>query len=94
MKSFLNYTSETVLELPDDERKELNEISLRTAKPALALAFAFAFSKSKQVRQKLQNVKSTEDISEKIDELSDAFALTDSKMNAIYTMLLFISKKI
>ena len=92
MKSFLNYTSETVLELPDDETEELNEISLRTAKPALALAFAF--SKSKQVRQKLQNVKSTEDISEKIDELSDALALTDSKMNAIYTMLLFISKKI
>ena len=92
MKSFLNYTSETLLELPDDETEELNEISLRTAKPALALAFAF--SKSKQVRQKLQNVKSTEDISEKIDELSDALALTDSKMNAIYTMLLFISKKI
>ena len=92
MKSFLNYTSETLLELPDDQTEELNEISLRTAKPALALAFAF--SKSKQVRQKLQNVKSTEDISEKIDELSDALALTDSKMNAIYTMLLFISKRI
>ena len=71
---------------------KLNEISLRTAKPAVALAFAFR--KSKQVIQKLQNVKSTEDISEKIDELSDALALTDSKMNAIYTMLLFISKKI
>ena len=92
MKSFLNYTSETLLELPDDKQEELNEISLRTAKPALALAFAF--SKSKQVRQKLQNIKSTEDVSEKIDELSDALALTDSKMNAIYTMLLFISKKI
>ena len=92
MKSFLNYTSETLLELPDDETEELNEISLRTAKPAIALAFAF--SKSKQIRQKLQNVKSTEDVSEKIDELSDALALTDSKMNAIYTMLLFISKRI
>ena len=92
MKSFLNYTSETLLELPDDETEELNEISLRTAKPAFALAFAF--SKSKQVQQKLQNVESTEDVSEKIDELSDALALTDSKMNAIYTMLLFISKKI
>ena len=92
MKSFLNYTSETLLELSNDEPEELNEISLRTAKPALALAFAF--SKSKQVRQKLQNVKSTEDVSEKIDELSDALALTDSKMNAIYTMLLFISNKI
>ena len=68
MKSFLNYTSETFLELSNDEPEELNEISLRTAKPALALAFVF--SKSKQVRQKLQNVKSTEDVSEKIDELS------------------------
>ena len=71
---------------------KLNEISLRTAKPAVALAFAFR--KSKQVIQKLQNVKSTEDVSEKIDELSDALALTNSKMNAICTMLLFISKRI
>ena len=91
MQSFSDFT-ERLIELPNDETQELNEISLRTAKPALALAFAF--SKSKQVRQKLQNVKSTEDVSEKIDELSDALALTDSKMNAIYTMLLFISKKI
>jgi len=34
------------------------------------------------------------EIKEKIDGLSDALALTDSKMNAICTMLLFISKKI
>ena len=91
MQSFSDFT-ERLIELPNDETQELNEISLRTAKPALALAFAF--SKSKQVRQKLHNVKSTEDISEKIDELSDALALTDSKMNAIYTLLLFISKRI
>ena len=45
------------------QQEELNEISLRTANSALA----FAFSKSKKVRQKLQNVKSTEDISEKVD---------------------------
>ena len=91
MKSFLSYTSDTVLELPDDDAEELNEISLRTAKPAFALAFAF--SKSKQVRQKLQNAKSSEELEDKLNELSDALALTDSKMNAIFSMLLFLSKK-
>jgi len=90
MKSFLNYTSETVLELPDDEREELNEISLRTAKPAFALAYAF--KQSRQVRQKLQNAKSSEELEDKLNELSDALALTDSKMNAIFSMLLFLIK--
>ena len=64
----------------------------RAVAPAVALAFAFR--KSKQVRQKLQNAKSSEELEDKLNELTDALAITDSKMNAIFTMLLFISRKL
>jgi len=50
--------------------------------------------KSKEVRQKLVNAKSTEELEQKLDEIADALAITDSKINAIFSMLLFISKKL
>ena len=46
------------------------------------------------MRQKLQNAKSSEELEDKLNELTDALAITDSKMNAIFTMLLFISRKV
>ena len=42
----------------------------------------------------LQNAKSAEELEDKINELADAFALTEAKTKAIYTMLLFISRKL
>ena len=62
---------------------ESQEVIETISKEYLGLRFCFFWSK-----------ESTMEISEKIDRLSDALALTDSKMNAIYTMFLFISKKI
>ena len=58
------------------------------------IALSFALRKSKEVRQKLVNAKSTEELEQKLDEIADALAITDSKMNAIFSMLLFISKKL
>ena len=96
MQSFSSFTSEQIdIDLPDDddELEQLDEINLKRA-VAPAVALAFAFRKSKQVRQKLQNAKSSEELEDKLNELTDALAITDSKMNAIFTMLLFISRKV
>ena len=90
MQSFSDFT-ERLIELPDEEIEQLDEINL---KRAVAPAVAFAFRKSKQVRQKLQNAKSSEELEDKLNELTDALAITDSKINAIFTMLLFISRKV
>ena len=94
MQSFSDFT-DRLIELPndDDEIEQLDEINLKRA-VAPAVALAFAFRKSKQVRQKLQNAKSSEELEDKLNELTDALAITDSKMNAIFTMLLFISRKV
>ena len=96
IQSFSDYTSQQIdidLYDDDDELEQLNEINLKRA-VAPALALAFAFRKSKQVRQKLQNAKSTEELEDKLNELTDALAITDSKMNAIFSMLLFLSKRV
>ena len=97
MQSFSSFTSEQIdIDLPDDdddELEQLDEINLKRA-VAPAVALAFAFRKSKQVRQKLQNAKSSEELEDKLNELADALAITDSKMNAIFTMLLFLSKRV
>ena len=90
MQSFSDFT-ERLIELTDDEIEQLDEINLKRA-VAPAVALAFAFRKSKQVRQKLQNAKSSEELEDKLNELTDALAITDSKMNAIFSMLLFLSK--
>ena len=92
MQSFSDFT-DRLIELPDDEIEQLDEINLKRA-VAPAVALAFKFRKSKQVRQKLQNAKSSEELEDKLNELTDALAITDSKMNAIFTMLLFISRKV
>ena len=92
MQSFSDFT-ERLIELPDDSLEQLDEINLKRA-VAPAVALAFAFRKSKQVRQKLQNAKSSEEFEDKLNELTDALAITDSKMNAIFTMLLFFSKRV
>ena len=86
MQSFSSYTETS-------EAEQLDEINLKRA-IAPAIALSFAFRKSKDVKQKLKNVQANDDIAIKIDELADALALTDSKVNAIFTMLLFISKKV
>ena len=66
----------------------MNEINLkRSIAPAIALSFALR--KSKEVRQKLVNAKSTEELEQKLDEIADALAIADSKMNVIFSMLLF-----
>ena len=91
MQSFSDFT-ERLIELPDEEIEQLDEINLKRA-VAPAVALAFAFRKSKQVRRKLQNAKSSEELEDKLNELTDALAITDSKMNAIFSMLLFISRK-
>ena len=92
MQSFSDFT-DRLIELPDDEIEQLDEINLKRA-VAPAVALAFAFRKSKQVLQKLQNAKSSEELEDKLNELTDALAITDSKMNAIFTMLLFLSKRV
>ena len=86
MQSFSSYTDTS-------EAEQLDEINLKRA-IAPAIALSFAFRKSRDVKQKLKNVQANDDIAIKIDELADALALTDSKVNAIFTMLLFISKKV
>ena len=96
IQSFSDYTSQQIdidLYDDDDELKELNEFNLKRA-VAPAVALSFALRKSKEVRQKLVNAKSTEELEQKLDEIADALAITDSKMNAIFSMLLFLSKKI
>ena len=96
MQSFSSFTSEQIdIDLPDDddELEQLNEMNLKRA-VAPAVTLAFAFRKSKQVRQKLQNAKSSEELEQKLDEIADALAITDSKMNVIFSMLLFLSKKV
>ena len=83
MQSFSSFTSEQIdIDLPDDddELEQLNEINLKRA-IAPAVALTFALRKSKEVRQKL-------------DEIADAPEIIDSKMNAIFSMLLFITKKL
>ena len=92
MQSFSDFT-DRLIELPDDELEQLDEINLKRA-VAPAVALAFAFRKSKQVRQKLQNAKSSEELEDKLNELTDALAITDGKMNAVVTMHLFLSTKI
>ncbi len=75
------------------ELEQLDEINLkRVVAPSIALAYVF--KQSRQVRQKLQNAKSSEELEDKLNELTDALAITDSKMNAIFSTLLFLSKKI
>ena len=96
MQSFSSFTSEQIdIDLPDDddELEQLNEINLKRA-VAPSIALAYAFKQSRQVRQKLQNAKSSEELEDKLNELTDALAITDSKMNTIFTMLLFISRKL
>ena len=92
MQSFSD-SAERLIELPDEKIEQLDEINLKRA-VAPAVALAFAFRKSKQVHQKLQNAKSSEELEDKLNELTDALAITDSKMNAIFTMLLFLSKRV
>ena len=92
MQSFSDFT-ERLIELPDEEIEQLDEINLKRA-VAPAIALSFALRKSKEVRQKLVNAKSTEELEQKLDEIADALAITDSKMNAIFTMLLFLSKRV
>ena len=92
MLSFSDFT-DRLFELPDDEIEQLDEINLKRA-VAPAIALSFALRKSKEVRQKLVNAKSTEELEQKLDEIADALAITDSKMNAIFSMLLFICKKL
>ena len=94
IQSFSDYTSQQIdidLYDDDDELEQLNEINLKRA-IAPAIALSFALRKSKEVRQKLVNAKSTEELEQKIDEIADALAITDSKMNAIFSMPLFLSK--
>ena len=92
MQSFSDFT-DRLIELPDDEIEQLDEINLkRVVAPSIALAYVF--KQSRQVRQKLQNAKSSEELEDKLNELTDALAITDSKMNAIFSTLLFLSKKI
>jgi hypothetical protein len=86
MQSFSSYTDTS-------EAEQLDEINLKRA-IAPAIALSFAFRKSKDVKQKLKNVQANDDIAIKIDELADALALTDSKVNAIFSMLLFLSKRV
>ena len=64
---------------------ELNEITQESDSKALS----FALRKSKEVRQKLVNAKSTEELEQKLDEIADALAITDSKMNAIFQCYCF-----
>ena len=92
MQSFSDFT-DRLIELPDDEIEQLDEINLKRA-VAPAVALAFALRKSKEVRQKLVNAKSTVEVEQKLDEIADALAITDSKMNAIFSMLLFLSKRV
>ena len=92
MQSFSDFT-ERLIELPDDEIEQLDEINLKRA-VAPAIALSFALRKSKEVRQKLVNAKSTEELEQKLDEIADALAITDRKMNAIFSMLLFLSKRV
>ena len=91
MQSFSDFT-ERLIELPDEEIEQLDEINLKRA-VAPAIALSFALRKSKEVRLKLVNAKSTEELEQKLDEIADALAITDSKMNAIFSMLLFLSKR-
>ena len=96
MQSFSDYTSQQIdidLYDDDDEIEQLDEINLKRA-VAPAVALAFAFRKSKQVRQKLQNAKSSEELEDKLNELTDALVITDSKISAIFSMLLFFSKRV
>ena len=96
IQSFSDYTSQQIdidLYDDDDELEQLNEINLKRA-IAPAIALSFALRKSKEVRQKLVNAKSTEELEQKLDEIADALAITDSKVNAIFSMLLFLSKKV
>ena len=96
IQSFSDYTSQQIdidLYDDDDELEQLNEINLKRA-IAPAIALSFALRKSKEVRQKLVNAKSTEELEQKLDEIADALAITDSKMNAIFSMLLFFSKRV
>ena len=92
MQSFSDFT-ERLIELPDEEIEQLDEINLKRA-VAPAIALSFALRKSKEVRQKLVNAKSTEELEQKLDEIADALAITDRKMNAIFSILLFLSKRV
>ena len=65
MQSFSDFT-ERLIELPDDEIEQLDEINLKRA-IAPAIALSFALRKSKEVRQKLVNAKSTEELEQKLD---------------------------
>ena len=94
IQSFSDYTSQQIdidLYDDDDELEQLNEINLKRA-IAPAIALSFALRKSKEVRQKPVNAKSTEELEQKLDEIADALAITDSEMNAIFSMLLFLGK--
>ena len=96
MQSVSSFTSQQIdIDLYDDdnELEQLNEINIKRA-IAPAIALSFALRKSKEVRQKLVNAKSTEELEQKLDEIADALAMTDSKMNTIFSMLLFLSKRI
>ena len=96
MQSFSDYTSKQIdinLYDDDDELEQLNEINLKRA-IAPAIALSFALRKSKEVRQKLVNAKSTEELEQKLDEIIDALAIADCKMNAIFSMLLYLSKRV
>ena len=96
MQSFSDYTAQQIdidLYDDDDELEQLNEINLKRA-IAPAIALSFALRKSKEVRQKLVNAKSTEELEQKLDEIADALAITDSKMNVIFSMPLFLIKRV
>ena len=67
IQSFSDYTSQQIdidLYDDDDELEQLNEINLKRA-IAPAIALSFALRKSKEVRQKLVNAKSSEELEQK-----------------------------
>ena len=68
IQSFSDYTSQQIdidLYDDDDELEQLNEINLKRA-IAPAIALSFALRKSKEVRQKLVNAKSAEELEKKL----------------------------
>ena len=82
IQSFSSFTSEQIgidLYDDDDELEQLNEINLKRA-IAPAIALSFALRKSKEVRQKLVNAKSTEELEQKLDEIPFAHTYLTEKL--------------
>tara|TARA_B100000963_G_C22400561_1_gene568632 strand:- start:597 stop:764 length:168 start_codon:yes stop_codon:yes gene_type:complete len=52
----------------------------------------FSFVKEYQKVQKSQNAKSTEEVEQKLDEIAGALATANSRMDDIFSMLMFLSR--